>query len=198
MTVKELFDFITDPTITEANMNEYLAKSMDIACKRSGGDLMGVEKKEDEIFKHSYIPSNMNEVVDYERDFRRVKQGQSLIYTTLHGIMPDLSKPRLQPEILKAGISENRNKGEENAKVAVVDGEDNKEMEKSENESDEENSDDESEEDDDDESEEDDDDDSEDGSDEDTGETEEKRAKLGIYLRPRDESPNSKKVRKND
>ncbi len=42
----------------------------------------------------------MDEVVDFERDFRRVKQGDSLIYTTLLGIKSDLSQPRIVPDIL--------------------------------------------------------------------------------------------------
>ena len=34
MTVKELFDFITDPTIRETNIDEYLEKAMQIATNR--------------------------------------------------------------------------------------------------------------------------------------------------------------------
>ena len=40
----------------------------------------------------------MNEVVDYERDFRRAKQGEALIYTKLHGLEADLSKPKDAPD----------------------------------------------------------------------------------------------------
>ena len=50
------------------------------------------------VFKHSYIPYTMDEVVDFERDFRRAKQGDKLIYTTFMGIKEDLSQPRLVPD----------------------------------------------------------------------------------------------------
>jgi RIO kinase 1 len=48
----------------------------------------------------------MDEVVDFERDFRRAKQGDSLIYTTLLGIKTDLSEPRLVPDLLGAAEPE--------------------------------------------------------------------------------------------
>ena len=48
----------------------------------------------------------MNDVVDYERDFRRAKQGETLIYTTLHGIKSDLSTPRDLPVMLDEKITE--------------------------------------------------------------------------------------------
>jgi RIO kinase 1 len=98
LTVKELFDFVTDPTINEINMSEYLDKLMEIAASRT--NLPELEKVADEVFKHSYIPYTMNDVVDIERDFRRAKQGENLIYTTLLGLNPDLSKPREVPVIL--------------------------------------------------------------------------------------------------
>ena len=34
MTVKELFDFVTDPTVKESNMDDYLEKSMELASNR--------------------------------------------------------------------------------------------------------------------------------------------------------------------
>ncbi|RNA31356.1 serine threonine- kinase RIO1-like [Brachionus plicatilis] len=99
LTVKELFDFVTDPTINESNMNDYLNKMMEITSNRK--NLAHTEKVDDEVFKHSYIPYTMNDVVDIERDFRRAKQGENLIYTTLLGLNPDLSKPREAPVILE-------------------------------------------------------------------------------------------------
>lgn len=45
----------------------------------------------------------MDDHVDIKRDFRRDKLGESLIYTTLHGLKPDVSNPRLVSKILKKG-----------------------------------------------------------------------------------------------
>lgn len=182
MTVKELFDFITDPTINESNMEEYLDKLMSWAAQRPA--LSNEEQKEDEIFKRSYIPYTMNEVVDFERDFRRAKQGQPLIYTTLHGIMPDLSKPRDTPEILRVEeVAEKQATNKEQLNDDDLESEDEEEGE--------DDSDDDEEEEDDEESDEDGD---EDG-DEDESSKKKSKINMEIHIRPRDESPNSKKVK---
>lgn len=61
MTVKEFFDFITDATITEANMDRYL--------DRISEKLIGTERLTDEqivseeVFKKAYIPKTLNEVI---------------------------------------------------------------------------------------------------------------------------------------
>ena len=47
MTVKEFFDFVTDPTINEVNMDDYLQKLMDITSNRS--TLAGQAQVEDEV-----------------------------------------------------------------------------------------------------------------------------------------------------
>ena len=135
------------------------------------------------VFKHSFIPYTMNDVVDYERDFRRVKQGETLIYTTLHGLKPDLSMPSDVPSVL-----------DEKAKIEMELSE-KASKEQLQNESSSENS-----SDDDEDEEDDDDDDTEEG---DSGEEEEqledgtirkKTKNMEIHNRPRDESPNSKRV----
>ncbi|XP_032666346.1 serine/threonine-protein kinase RIO1 isoform X2 [Odontomachus brunneus] len=99
MTVKELFDFITDPTINENNMDEYL-------------DVMDEKKKqkadqesdfEEQVFKQAYIPQSLVQVIDFERDINLAKSGkENLIYKTLIGLKTDLSKPAEIPEILAA------------------------------------------------------------------------------------------------
>ena len=46
MTVKELFDFVTDPTVTESNVDDYLDKAMKIATTRV---ITETEKVDDEV-----------------------------------------------------------------------------------------------------------------------------------------------------
>lgn len=59
MTVKELFDFITDPTVNEGNMEEYLS----ILSERAANVQMTEEQKVDEeVFKNAYIPKRLNDV----------------------------------------------------------------------------------------------------------------------------------------
>ena len=39
MTVRELFDFVTDVGITKKNIDAYLDRAMEIACQRAPGDI---------------------------------------------------------------------------------------------------------------------------------------------------------------
>ena len=49
MTVKELFDFITDLNITLDNINDYLDRAMQISANRSPEDLSAQEKIDEEV-----------------------------------------------------------------------------------------------------------------------------------------------------
>jgi len=162
MTIKEFFDFVTDPTVKENNMDEYLQIAMDKACNRD--EITEQEKLDDEVFKHSYIPQVMDDVIDIERDFRRAKLGESLIYTTLHGLKPDMSTPRTVPEILDTDEIELTNELEDK-KEADSDKQDSNTESESESESGDENN-----------------------------NTDEQNS--SIHSRPRDESPNSRRLRK--
>jgi RIO kinase 1 len=52
MTVKELFDFITDVSISESNVDAYLAKAMDLASTRSGETTTNEEQIDEEVCWH--------------------------------------------------------------------------------------------------------------------------------------------------
>lgn len=102
MTVKELFDFITDPTITEENMECYLDKISEIAASRLMEERTSQEIIDEEVFKQTYIPKSLHQVVDAERDIDRGKAGTGdLVYTTITGIKSDLSAPQLTPGLLE-------------------------------------------------------------------------------------------------
>lgn len=171
MTLKELFDFVTDPTVNEENMDDYLEKSMYLASNRETTEK---EKVDDEVFKNSYIPHTMDDVVDIERDFRRAKLGESLIYSTLHGLKNDLSTPRTIPKLLEEdkpeGTEELVNKKEE---IESSDGTEEEDSEEDEDSNDE-------------------DEDEDDNTDENNNDS----SVNSIHNRPRDESPNSRKLRK--
>ena len=49
MTVKELFDFVTDTNITPENIDGYLEKAMKIAGNRSLADITEQEKIDEEV-----------------------------------------------------------------------------------------------------------------------------------------------------
>lgn len=62
MTVKELFDFITDPTITEKNMEECLNVISEKIADRNLDELSVQEKMDEEVFKQAFIPKRLGEV----------------------------------------------------------------------------------------------------------------------------------------
>ncbi|XP_055320124.1 serine/threonine-protein kinase RIO1 [Sitodiplosis mosellana] len=100
MTVRELFTFITDPNITEGNMENYLEQMVEKIGDRNINELSEQEKIEEEVFKRAYIPKRLDEVVDVERDIIKAKGGAGgdLVYKTITGLKSDLtveSKPVL-------------------------------------------------------------------------------------------------------
>ncbi|XP_076639601.1 RIO kinase 1 [Colletes latitarsis] len=101
MTVKALFDFITDPTITEENMDDYLDKISEQMAQHNEQEVDPKQQIEEQVFKQAYIPQNLTQVIDIERDIKLAKSGkEDLIYKTLVGLKADLSKPINTPEIL--------------------------------------------------------------------------------------------------
>lgn len=102
MTVKELFDFITDPTITLKNMENCLEIIAEKIKDRDLDQLTEQEKIDEEVFKNAYIPKRLDEVVDIVRDIKKAKEGKGddLIYKKLTGLKSDLSI-QIKPEILE-------------------------------------------------------------------------------------------------
>lgn len=49
MTVRELFEFVTDSNITEDNIEAYLEESMKVAAERSMEDVTEQEKVDEEV-----------------------------------------------------------------------------------------------------------------------------------------------------
>uniref|UniRef100_A0A3Q1HPW0 Serine/threonine-protein kinase RIO1 n=1 Tax=Anabas testudineus TaxID=64144 RepID=A0A3Q1HPW0_ANATE len=101
MTVRELFDFITDPSITCNNIDQYLDKAMVIAAERTSEQRSDQDRVDEEVFKKAYIPRTLTDVSHYERDvdLMRTKEEESsisghddnILYQTLTGLKKDLS-----------------------------------------------------------------------------------------------------------
>uniref|UniRef100_A0A8C1H421 Serine/threonine-protein kinase RIO1 n=2 Tax=Cyprinus carpio TaxID=7962 RepID=A0A8C1H421_CYPCA len=102
MTVRELFEFITDPSITSDNINQYLDKAMEIASERTAEDRSSQDKVDEEVFKKAYIPRTLTEVTHYERDvdtmLKKKEEASSedtntdnILYQTVTGLRKDLS-----------------------------------------------------------------------------------------------------------
>ncbi|TKS79207.1 Serine/threonine-protein kinase RIO1 [Collichthys lucidus] len=73
MTVRELFDFITDPSITCHNIDQYLEKAMAIAAERTSEQRSDQDRVDEEVFKKAYIPRTLTEVSHYEQDVDLMK-----------------------------------------------------------------------------------------------------------------------------
>lgn len=104
LTTRELFDFITDPNINAQNMDEYLDTLKKISLNRALGnlDLSEQDKMDDQVFKSAFIPQRLDDVIDFEKDFRMARKGKGgdQLYHTLTGMKDDLSGARLQPKLL--------------------------------------------------------------------------------------------------
>lgn len=103
MSVKELFDFITDVTITESNIGEYLERAQERALSRPQ-DAAAEEEIAEAVFHKVFIPRTLEEVVKYEEDYQRLQEGGGrggdILYQTITGMKSDLSGPRSKPQLL--------------------------------------------------------------------------------------------------
>lgn len=80
LTLRELFEFITDLTVTDSNLDDRLAELESRALERTFEELTEQEKIDDEVFKNAYIPQRLEDVIDCERD---IKSEEKLIYQAL-------------------------------------------------------------------------------------------------------------------
>lgn len=114
MTSKQLFDFITDPNINDENIDEYLEKAQEIASQRTIEQITEKEKIEEEVFKNSYIPQRLDQVIDYETDITKVQKGEKkILYGTVSAMKPDLSGPSTKPALLDRSDDESNDDDDE-------------------------------------------------------------------------------------
>nr|KAF6444970.1 RIO kinase 1 [Molossus molossus] len=128
MTVRELFEFVTDPSITPENMDAYLSKTenqkysektkaMEIASQRTKEERSSQEHVDEEVFKRAYIPRTLKEVKNYERDMdimMKLKeedmamnaQQDNILYQTVTGLKKDLSGVQKVPALLENQVKE--------------------------------------------------------------------------------------------
>ncbi|KAJ1663981.1 Serine/threonine-protein kinase rio1 [Coemansia sp. RSA 1813] len=89
MSLRRLFEFITDPTIGTAEADvERALEDIKAEMEEISDAALSKMREDDEVFRQSYIPRTLNEVVDYERDVQKVNDGKSneLIYNKLVGL----------------------------------------------------------------------------------------------------------------
>ncbi|MBN3318791.1 RIOK1 kinase, partial [Atractosteus spatula] len=113
MTVRELFEFVTDPSITSDNIDDYLEKAMEIASERTSEERSNQDRVDEEVFKKAYIPRTLNDVSNYERDVDNMLkmkeedislnvQNDNILYQTVTGLKKDLSGVQKVPALLES------------------------------------------------------------------------------------------------
>ncbi|KAJ2852143.1 Serine/threonine-protein kinase rio1 [Coemansia brasiliensis] len=103
MSLRRLFEFITDRTIGNDEIDEALNRIREEMESISDEELQKL-RADDDVFRESYIPRTLEEVYDYERDVKVINKGgkSELIYSELLGPdandMPDLDKLKINEE----------------------------------------------------------------------------------------------------
>ncbi|KAK6115616.1 hypothetical protein DH2020_007885 [Rehmannia glutinosa] len=101
MTIRELFDFIVDPTIDDDSVDSYLEEAQRKIMAR--GDVISAEEEiADSVFVQSYIPKTLDHVKNAEEDVQRIISGKDtgdMYYQTITGLKKALSMSNSsQPE----------------------------------------------------------------------------------------------------
>ncbi|XP_010249001.1 PREDICTED: serine/threonine-protein kinase RIO1-like isoform X2 [Nelumbo nucifera] len=94
MTVRELFDFIVDPSIADESMDNYLEEIQQKILAR--GDVISAEDEiADSVFVQAYIPRTLEHVKNVEEDIKRITSGEDtggIYYQTVTGLKQALSE----------------------------------------------------------------------------------------------------------
>lgn len=104
MTIRELFEFIVDASISDDAVDGYLEKVQQKILAR--GDVSAEDEIADSVFAQSYIPKTLVDVKNVEEDVQRITSGKEtgdLIYQTITGLKHALTitEPSLQNDQLK-------------------------------------------------------------------------------------------------
>ncbi|KAF8408423.1 hypothetical protein HHK36_007575 [Tetracentron sinense] len=95
MTVRELFDFIVDPSIADESVDNYLEEVQQKILAR--GDMSPEDEIADSVFVQSFIPRTLEHVKNVEEDIKRITSGkdtEDIYYQTITGLKQAL--PRVQ------------------------------------------------------------------------------------------------------
>ncbi|ABP00958.1 predicted protein, partial [Ostreococcus lucimarinus CCE9901] len=103
-TVRELFDFVTDPAINDDNMEAVLEALSESAEEHAMMERRAEAEIQANVFHQAFIPRALDEVDLFERDQKRLIQGkgesEGIYYQTITGMADDLSSVRTTPTLL--------------------------------------------------------------------------------------------------
>jgi len=107
MTVRQLFEFVTDATLEDEEVQEmYLKKMEELANKRLVEGVTAEEQVDEEVFKRAFIPRTLAQVGDPLGEFERSQQGDEDIYhRSVTGLTNDLQRVSRVPNALEDDFS---------------------------------------------------------------------------------------------
>jgi RIO kinase 1 len=87
LTLRRLFDFVTDYDLKAEDIDQYLQRAHEASQVEIEAD-DAQDQVEERVFKDSYIPRTLDEVIDIERDVDCLQTGdtENLLYTKLTGL----------------------------------------------------------------------------------------------------------------
>jgi RIO kinase 1 len=92
LTMQQLFNYITDPTITDLNEQNYLDKMIEQATNQSSNET--TDEVDERVFQRIFIPQTLDDVCETSsKDFRQV--------STILGMNETMTAARLVPTILE-------------------------------------------------------------------------------------------------
>ncbi|KAJ4902965.1 Serine/threonine-protein kinase Rio1 [Raphanus sativus] len=107
MTIRELFDFIVDPTISDENVDSYLEEVQRKVIER--GEISVEDEIADSVFMKSYIPKSLDDVKHPEADVEKITSGQDtgdMLYQTITGLKDAL--PKVDEQQVKVDVEEGK------------------------------------------------------------------------------------------
>ncbi|MCD7460875.1 hypothetical protein HAX54_044638 [Datura stramonium] len=120
MTIRELFDFIVDPSINDDSVDSYLEKVQERILAR--GEMTAEEEIADSVFIQSFIPKTLDHVKDAEADVQRIISGEDtgdMYYKTITGLKQALSGTN-SPSAENQQHEQNGERGQEAIAVAEI------------------------------------------------------------------------------
>ncbi|CAG0894768.1 unnamed protein product [Cyprideis torosa] len=129
LSLRRLFEFVTDPTIDSENLEECVNRLMESVDEEEDE----AEQEKEGLFKEIFIPQRLDQVPHYERDIlaqlrisdpsegggpsisekEAVVLEQASCYKKLVGLKEDLTGPRLKPDFLDSKTRREMNPEEE-------------------------------------------------------------------------------------
>ncbi|KAL4859577.1 Serine/threonine-protein kinase RIO1 [Chlorella vulgaris] len=106
LTVRELFEFVVDPALTDQGLDAELDRLMEMASSRPAQT--AEQEVSDAVFAQAYIPKKLDDVANPERDHARLAAGtdtEGIYYQALAGMRTDMSGALHAPKAGSSGSS---------------------------------------------------------------------------------------------